>query len=253
MNKTITAAYDAALANPTDADLVKALADLAVPKFKTVYGKVQSAVKTINKHIGPNKGTPNRAKMAEAIGMRNNGMIAEYTDIANLIGMPDMANAVITLTKVVDEIDAMRKTRTYTHMDFLPDFLTAEEKREKAVYGAKLYLLNIVNAVNRAVATINKHINNGDFGPNTFKIAKAIGYATEIPLVKAEFTALVTSEETFATELALCDLVETTINAIVNEKAVGNTALVPVIPMYTPFAYDDDGALYEDFEPSEEE
>lgn len=253
MNKTITAAYNAVLANPTDTALVTALRDLAVPKFKTIHGKVKSAVKSVNRHIGEGKGTPNRAKMSEAIGLRE--MIGEFAKVAKAIAMLEMADDVAVLLSVIDEIEKMRTARTYTHIAYLPDFLTVEEKREKAVRDAKQYLVNIIGAVNRAAKSVNAHINSGDFDPNTFKIAKAIGYADEIAALKKDFTALVAPTEDFALELAICDVVGMVIGQLKAEKAADNKNLVGLIPDYEPFANEgrDEDEVYEDFEPTDEE
>lgn len=244
MNKVIQNALNEVRNNPTDTEKVKALTELAVPKFKELYGTVQKAVRTVNRHIGDGKGTPNRATIATAIGLADE--VRKYDEVANLINLPEIADAVKVLNDIIADIYDMRDKRTYTHINYLPDFLTNAEKEDERVNGAKVYLYNIVCGVNRAVSTINRHIADGTFDPNTYKVAKAVGYKAELAYLRGELANL-------TPELAKVDEIEKTIDAVIADNAVGFINGIVPIAEYDPFPCEEgDGESETDGEEDDE-
>lgn len=241
MNKQITAAFEAAKNDPTNEN-TKALADLAVPKFKEVYGRIQKAVRTVNRHLGVNKGTPNRATIATAIGLADE--LTAYKTIGGLINEQTMTDAAQKAIDAVMTIADMRKTAAYDHIAVLPDYFTTAEIAERNKVDAKRYLCNITNAVRAAIDTINRHIVDRTFDVNTYKIAKVVGYVAELPDLRARLTE--------QTDIDAFEKLNDALNAVLNSKNNGFMVAVHALPEYDPFPTAEEEELTEGEEDGEE-
>lgn len=254
MNKKLTAAFDAAKNDPTEEN-VKALADIAVPKFKEVYGRIQKAVRTVNRHVGVNKGSPNRATLAVAFGLKDD--LNEFKAIGGLINEQNMTDSASAAYNAILEIETMRMDGSYGHVNVLPDFYTKDEIAERKAIDAKMLIANITNAVRAAIDTINRHIVDGTFDPNTFKIAKVVGYWTyEMVSLSRYLEDNANDMADIITEddIAAFDKLEVATRDVLESKKNGFKTAVAALPEYFPFATTekDDDVLDEGEECGEE-
>ena len=248
MNNALKTAVQELKANPGDLAKIDALKDLAVPKFKKVYADVQSAVRTVNRHLAPGKGMPNRSKLALAIGLTDD--INAFLAVGDLIEMKEMTDAAFTLLDVVERIKGMAQKREYAHIDFLPDFLTAPEKREADLIDCKYLLANATDAVRAASKSILKAQERGDYDPNNFKYAKAIGYKAFLANLHSDLVTLDDADTTLdlAYEIGLCVDLMKAIDALVYCKANGWKAALIKLEKYNPFPEDNDDEAEDDGE-----
>lgn len=177
MNNTIMNAYAAVKESPTDENKQK-LAELFVPKYRKIHALVQEAVRTVNGHIAPGKGFPNRGKVAIAIGLKFD--LKQAAEIADAIGSQFIKKQVINAFDAADLIDTMNEDGKFDHISHLDDFATEEDVFNNKVLVAISSIAHAAFAVNAALGSIAKAVAEGTGGPNTFKVAKAIGYANTV-------------------------------------------------------------------------
>lgn len=227
MNKNITKAIADAKANATEEN-VKALADLALPKFKRVYDRVTDAIKNVNATLTPDKdgkvAVLDRVVLATAIGLADE--VKAYDEVADVITyLPQLKGIVKALADATTALADMRKTGTFKAIEvpaYLPD--------GKAV---KAEVAIITAYVREAVENVEKHVKNGDFDPNTITVATALGLADDIAPLRAKVKELVTVATPYTKTLAQLDTLETAIKAIKDAKAYGfKTIAVITIPDY---------------------
>lgn len=74
----------------------------------------------------------------------------------------------------------MNEDGKFDHISHLDDFATEEDVFNNKVLVAISSIAHAAFAVNAALGSIAKAVAEGTGGPNTFKVAKAIGYANTV-------------------------------------------------------------------------